>query len=84
MNRNEIRSTSAKAAWHRLNVPCVSISMTVLKPFGERFSAAHRKLEDRSKDPTIDSPNKSAHFPAAPLIKQSNRPYFSTVDFTAR
>ena len=36
-----------------LNVPCVSISITVLKPFGERFSAAQRKLEDRDQNDGI-------------------------------
>ena len=31
-------------AWHMLNVPCVSISMTVLKPLGVKSAAFDRKF----------------------------------------
>ena len=36
--------SALNAAWHMLNVPHTSISMTVLKPFGERFLAVLRKF----------------------------------------
>src|SRR5690349_7348539 len=37
--------TCGNAALHMVNTPTVSISMTVLKPLGERSSAIARKLQ---------------------------------------